>query len=245
MRNMPIHDILPRVPICAVIFPMPSGPIRCSIIFRSKNEQCQLLLVGGSHPARILVNEHIVNQRAVFGDNFGFIIGTHVFNFTQFQIWVASCLDVVLHDFSGLSFLQDSDGYMWFGSKEGLYRYQGTSVKVFRHIQDDEHSLLDNLVYDMYVDSEGVMWIGTNSGLNRFDKYTETFTSFTYNREDSTSIIRGRIDKITEDKLHRLWLATSGGFSLYDRETGLFKNYVIERPDTFDVMSHYQILYLL
>ncbi len=147
-------------------------------------------------------------------------------------------------NFSGLSFLQDSDGYLWFGSKEGLYRYQGTGAKVFRHIQEDEHSLLDNFVYDMFEDSEGVMWIGTESGLNRYDKYTETFTSFTYNREDSTSIIWGRIHKITEDILHRLWLATSGGFSLYDRETGKFKNYVIESPDAFDVMSQYQIFYL-
>ena len=44
-------------------------------------------------------------------------------------------------DFSGLCFMQDNDGFMWFGSTEGLYRYQGTSVKVYRHLIEQRNEL--------------------------------------------------------------------------------------------------------
>jgi signal transduction histidine kinase/ligand-binding sensor domain-containing protein/DNA-binding response OmpR family regulator len=147
-------------------------------------------------------------------------------------------------NFSGLCFMQDSDGFMWFGSTEGMYRYQGTSVKVYRHDPDNENSLTDNFVYDLYEDSEGVIWIGTQDGLNRFDKYTESFRHFKHDYEDSTSILWNHIYKITEDKNNNLWIATSRGFSLFDRETEAFRNYQIRREESEAIKKSHQIFNL-
>ena len=102
-------------------------------------------------------------------------------------------------NFSGVSIAQDRDGFLWFGSSEGLYRYQGTSVKVFRHLQNEDNSLLDNDVYDLLVDSEGILWIGTRNGLNRYDKYTESFIRYQHIPSDTTSLNPGSIWKIVED----------------------------------------------
>ena len=131
-------------------------------------------------------------------------------------------------NFSGTSFAQDRDGFMWFGSSDGLYRYQGTSVKVFRRLQSDEHSLSDNYVSDLLVDSEGILWIGTENGLNRFDRYTESFIQYLHNPLDTTSIIPGEIWKIAEDSHSNVWIATHRGFSRFDRATETFKNYRIQ-----------------
>ena len=135
-------------------------------------------------------------------------------------------------NFSGISFAQDSDGFMWFGSYDGLYRYQGTSVKVFRHLQDDDRSLSDNVIKDLFVDSKGVLWIGTENGLNRFDRYTESFTRYLHNPEDTTSIIPGDIWQIAEDSQSNVWIATQTGFSRFDKVTETFRNYRIktEKP---------------
>ncbi|MFC2089458.1 two-component regulator propeller domain-containing protein [Bacteroidota bacterium] len=131
-------------------------------------------------------------------------------------------------NFSGISFAQDTDGFMWFGSYDGLYRYQGTSVKVFRHLQDDEHSLSDNVIKDILVDSEGTLWIGTENGLNRFDRYTESFTRHQHNPKDTTSILPGDIWHIAEDNQSNVWIATHLGFSRFDRVTETFRNYQIK-----------------
>jgi signal transduction histidine kinase/DNA-binding response OmpR family regulator/ligand-binding sensor domain-containing protein len=131
-------------------------------------------------------------------------------------------------NFSGISFAQDHDGFMWFGSYDGLYRYQGTSVKVFRHLQDDEHSLSDNFVKDLLVDSEGVMWIGTLNGLNRFDRYTESFTRYQHNPNDTTSILPGEIRQIHEDDQSNIWIASNSGLSLFDRATETFQHFQIK-----------------
>ena len=136
-------------------------------------------------------------------------------------------------NFSGVSIAQDRDGFLWFGSSEGLYRYQGTSVKVFRHLQNEDNSLLDNDVYDLLVDSEGILWIGTRNGLNRYDKYTESFIRYQHIPSDTTSLNPGSIWKIVEDRHSNVWIGTSRGFSRFDRATETFKNYQIYSDATF------------
>jgi ligand-binding sensor domain-containing protein len=130
-------------------------------------------------------------------------------------------------NFNGLSFAQDRDGFIWFGSSEGLYRYEGTSVKVFRHIINDEQSLSNNYVHDLLVDSKGILWIGTNYGLNRFDKYTESFIRYLHDPQDTTSMIPGRIHKIVEDRHKNIWIGTTEGFCRFDRESEVFINYPV------------------
>ena len=71
---------------------------------------------------------------------------------------------------------QDSQGFIWFGTLDGLDRYDGYQMKVFRNDPEDPNSLSSNAIRTLYVDRGGILWIGTwTGGLVRYDTATESF----------------------------------------------------------------------
>jgi hypothetical protein len=66
--------------------------------------------------------------------------------------------------------LQDSKGFMWFGTNDGLNRYDGHGFTVYKHDPGDTYSLSHNRVQALFEDSTGTLWVGTYGGLNRFDR---------------------------------------------------------------------------
>ncbi len=144
----------------------------------------------------------------------------------------------------GRCFLQDNDGFIWFGSEDGLYRYNGSSYTIFRNIPDDPTSISNNQVHALIEDSEGIIWVGTYSGLNRFDKYTETFQRYLHEKGNPVSIKNHRIDQIVEDKEGYLWIATYTGFSKFNRQTESFNNYSIPRKESSPNREEYRIFSL-
>lgn len=146
-----------------------------------------------------------------------------------------------LVNFSGQCFLQDSDGFVWFGSKEGLYRYSGNGFKIFRNDPYDPESLSNNYIRTLFEDRNGVIWVGTENGLNRFDKQTESFYYYQHRGDDSTSIGWGHIKVIMEDDKGALWIATKNGFCRYHRGKETFENFYIKRQDDSSHLQDYQI----
>jgi len=71
--------------------------------------------------------------------------------------------------------LQDKKGFLWFGTKDGLDRYDGYSFKIFRSNPDDPGSIGSNFIHSLYEDPTGVLWVGTEKGLYQHDATTETF----------------------------------------------------------------------
>ena len=72
--------------------------------------------------------------------------------------------------------IQDSKGFMWFGTQDGLNRYNGYDFKVYEHIPDNENSLSENYIYSICERSSGDIWIGTNGGgINIFDRGKDQF----------------------------------------------------------------------
>ncbi|MDM8529700.1 two-component regulator propeller domain-containing protein [Anaerolineales bacterium HSG25] len=126
---------------------------------------------------------------------------------------------------------QDSDGFMWFGTFDGLNRYDGNTVKVYRHDPDDPHSLSDNTLRGMLVDQTGILWIGTwGEGLNQFDQGTERFIRYQHNPDDPHSLSHDAIRTVYEDRAGTLWVGTMGGLNRFNRETKQFTRYLHE-PD--------------
>ncbi len=109
------------------------------------------------------------------------------------------------------SIFQDSKGFLWFGTKDGLNCYDGYRFKVFKHDPYDSTTLADNdLVYSIFEDHAGRIWVGTRS-LNLFDRNTETVRRFVNDPDNPNSLIPGPIRAIAEDQDGALWLGSSGG----------------------------------
>src|SRR5581483_8198004 len=73
--------------------------------------------------------------------------------------------------------LQDRSRFLWFGTGEGLNRYDGYRFVVFKHDSQDPKSLPSDRVTALYEDRQGRLWVGTEAGLSLFDHRTETFTT--------------------------------------------------------------------
>ena len=66
--------------------------------------------------------------------------------------------------------LQDKQGFMWFGTQDGLNRYDGYQFKIYRNSRDDLSSLASNWVNALHEDNDGNLWVGTNMGLHKYDR---------------------------------------------------------------------------
>ncbi len=124
--------------------------------------------------------------------------------------------------------LQDRHGFMWFGTLEGLNRFDGNEFKVFQHDPTDPDSLSHDSVRTIVEDRDGVIWVGTDTGgLDRFNEAEGTFTHFRQSTSDSPSSKRDRIRVIREADDGRLWIGTDGaGLSRFDKRTESFTNFL-------------------
>ncbi|WP_136805478.1 two-component regulator propeller domain-containing protein [Desulfosediminicola flagellatus] len=108
--------------------------------------------------------------------------------------------------------LQDQRGFLWFGSEDGLIRYDGYSFKEFLYNSEDPYSLSSNLVYALEVDRHGTLWIGTvGGGLNKYDASTDRFIRYLNDPEDPKSLSHNGVVAIMEDSNGYLWIGTEGG----------------------------------
>lgn len=118
--------------------------------------------------------------------------------------------------------LQDRQGFMWFGTEDGLDRYDGSGMRSFRHDRKDQGSLSANFVTCLFEDRLGRMWVGTQSGgLNRYDPNLERMIRFPAwaGRDPGHSLNSMGINALAEDREGRLWVGTSGGgLSRLDQE---------------------------
>jgi ligand-binding sensor domain-containing protein/signal transduction histidine kinase len=120
---------------------------------------------------------------------------------------------------------QDSQGYMWFGTEDGLNKYDGNQFAVYQHDPEDPLTLSDGYVSAIYEDRNGDLWIGTRSGLDRFDRTTGTFTHFQHDPDDPKSLGGTWVTAIHEDLSGNLWVGTITGLDLLDRDTNHFVHY--------------------
>lgn len=108
--------------------------------------------------------------------------------------------------------VQDHQGFMWFGTEDGLNRYDGYSFTKFKHDPDLPGSISGNNIWCLHVDHRGILWIGTfSAGLNRYDPDSGIFTPYVNDPADPHSISSNRIRSITEDQRGDLWVGTRDG----------------------------------
>lgn len=126
---------------------------------------------------------------------------------------------------------QDKIGFLWFGSGNGLLRYDGHDIKIFRHEINNPKSLKNNRIRSIFSDSEGNLWATTQGGgLSLFVPETESFINFAPEESPNADVESNNLDfwSISEGKNHNLWLSSfsGGGFYRFNKKTKVFTKYV-------------------
>ncbi|MEO8376851.1 MAG: two-component regulator propeller domain-containing protein, partial [Candidatus Sumerlaeota bacterium] len=120
------------------------------------------------------------------------------------------------------SILQDKSGFMWFGTGDGLNRYDGREFVVFRNNPQNESSLTGNLVFSIVEDRAGFLWIGTQEGISRYDSETGKFLQFKECHSAAHTVPMLNVNEIIIDRNERIFGATETGLCVYDAETKVF-----------------------
>ncbi|HYV93790.1 MAG TPA: two-component regulator propeller domain-containing protein [Chitinophagales bacterium] len=122
---------------------------------------------------------------------------------------------------------QDSKGFIWISTDDGVCRYDGIQFTTYKHNGNDSNSLVNNIVQSIAEDQDGNMWFGTENGLSCFHQKENRFENF-HHTENENSINHNRVGDIAIDKNGNIWIGDYYGLSLFLPETRTFKRYVFE-----------------
>jgi len=121
------------------------------------------------------------------------------------------------------AFLQDSEGFLWIGSSQGLFRYDGTNLDVYRPVPGDTASLPSLYVNSLHQDKKGMIWAGTGHGVCQFDPHTMRFQRRPLLRDGETVWDHECI--LFPERDGALWSTSlAHGVSQYDATAGAFRD---------------------
>jgi len=120
---------------------------------------------------------------------------------------------------------RDSRDYIWFGTFNGLNRYNGVNFRRFESYSNDSTSLTSADISILFEDKNKNLWVGTTYGLNLFNYKKENFKRFLHENTRKNSLPDDFIVNISEDSHGRLWVVTNYGISRYVPESNSFRNH--------------------
>lgn len=116
---------------------------------------------------------------------------------------------------------QDSYGYIWIATNDGLNRYNGSEFKIYKNIKNDKNSISNNSISCILEDDNKNLWVGTYGGLNKINLATGEITRYLDSEEDK-STSNNVVDELLIDSSGRLWVATMEGVNIYDEKNDKF-----------------------
>jgi len=109
---------------------------------------------------------------------------------------------------------QDSKGFMWFGTHDGLNKYDGNNFTIYKPDPNDPHSISSNLIFSITEDLQGNLWIGTTgAGIHKFDRKTEKFTQYKHHPDKPQSLSNDYVVTSYVDKYGNVWVGTQNGLN--------------------------------
>jgi signal transduction histidine kinase/ligand-binding sensor domain-containing protein len=146
------------------------------------------------------------------------------YNFKHLTVQTGLAQNIVYH------FLQDSRGYMWLGTRNGLTRYDGNQTINFLNNEENKKSIAGNFITRLVEDPQHDIWVGTNAGLSLYNKYDNSFTNFSVLKENGKNentfcVPLGFVND------HELWLleTKTKSIKIFDTRTQIIDS-VTETP---------------
>lgn len=140
---------------------------------------------------------------------------------------------------SVISVAQDKKGLMWFGTRDGLNKYDGQRFTVYKHDNNDSSSISNNDITSIFEDSSGDLWIGTFNGLNKYAYNKDRFIQFFNDIEDPTTISDNSIWTIFESSNGDIWVGTANGLNRYDKKTHKFERFYHDPQNEYSLSNNY------
>ena len=116
---------------------------------------------------------------------------------------------------------QDSKGYIWIGTNDGLDRYNGYEFKHYKYDKYDKNSIANNYIVDIIEDKNGYIWVSTIGGLSRINPDKDEIKNY-YSKEDSGNLSNSNLWQILCTKDNRLIASTIDGLNVYDKNKDKF-----------------------
>lgn len=138
------------------------------------------------------------------------------------------------------SILQDQYGFLWFGTRNGLNRYDGVAMKQYDRRFRDSISVSHGFVNCIFEDSRGTLWVGTrDGGLNRYHRERDEFLKVQI-EEDAYGLNSASVTDLYEDQQGNFWIGTQdNGLILMDRSTFECQGYQHQPFDRFSISSNF------
>ncbi|MEN8006555.1 MAG: two-component regulator propeller domain-containing protein [Candidatus Krumholzibacteriota bacterium] len=139
-----------------------------------------------------------------------------------------------------ISTYQDSRGFIWMGTQDGLNRYDGNQIISYKSDPDDPSSLSDPNIWSIAEDANGDLWIGTEGGgFNRFNRQLENFTPYRYDPAQTGSLRYYNIKVLDIDEHGDVWLGTIGdGLLRFHPETETITAFTHDPDDPASLPSN-------
>ncbi len=120
---------------------------------------------------------------------------------------------------SVLAITKDRFGFMWFGTRNGLNRFDGHRFKTYLYSgPDDENRLLSNYITTLSLDSDQKLLIGTSKGLNVYSESSDSFEKIHYQPLEESTILSRQVSCLLADNQKRLWIGTKDGLYIIDHQ---------------------------
>ena len=121
---------------------------------------------------------------------------------------------------------QDSRHFLWFGTYDGLNRFDGYSFKVYKSIVNDSTTINGQYFSAICEDKDGNLWIGSlGGGLNKYIRSTDSFKRYKHNPKNNKSLSNDKVRALLIDRDGNLWIGTEFGLDRYDPQSDSFVHY--------------------
>ncbi|NDV78895.1 hybrid sensor histidine kinase/response regulator transcription factor [Dysgonomonas sp. 511] len=143
---------------------------------------------------------------------------------------------------------QDKKGFMWFGTRNGLNRYDGYKFDTYILHPGNDSSISDNHVFCITEDNEGNLWVGTNHGLNKLDLSTGRVQQYYSEEGNAKSLSNNMVLSLCSDEKGNIWVGTGSGLNRYESNTDSFvrigQNGILQKNPVYGLAYKNGKLYL-